>query len=490
MKVPLSRRDFIRSASLLGAAPLWAACRSQPPGLEAQQRGSLRYLKILSTNDEHGWLEQGDGYGGANSLMYKWIHDEKIMQNPDRLLILSSGDLYTGPALSTWFKGESTIDIMNAMGYAAAAIGNHDFDYGLDNLQGRAAQASFPLLSANIRQKSDGAVPNFIQPYVIKAVSEVKVGLVGLTTRETPVDTKPAHVAAFDFLHYETALNEVVPYLRQAGADLVLVLGHICTSEMRTLASAARLLDIPLIFGGHCHELADETVDGVRLVQSGAFMRGYTRVELLFDLSTRKVLSLEVSFHENKPGQVDQSLSERIAGWRARSDPALWEKIGYARQKISRSSAAMAQLLGNAWLAAVPGAQVALAEQRYIQSLPAGEITPASIVGMLAPDDVLIDVALTGAALVEIIEGHRPLVFGLTETDGNYFLAGQLLDPQAAYHVLVPDDIYAGCQGYPFMQVALTAQDTGIGWREPVIKWIAAQKTSWLKPLDDFLSGS
>jgi len=348
----------------------------------------------------------------------------------------------------------------------------------------------FSLISANIRQKTDGAVPDFARPYVIKEVNRIKVGLVGLTTRETPVDTKPTHVAGLDFFHYDTALKEVVPQVRQAGADLILILGHFCTSDMRALASLAHALDIPLILGGHCHEVTNETVDGVLLVQSGAFMRGYTRIDLVFDLSTRKVISLEAGFHENQPGKVDRSLSDRIAGWRSRSDPDLWKKIGYARQKISRRSTTMAHLLGKAWLAAVPGAQLILVEPRYIQNLPAGEITPASVIGMLAPEDVLIDVELTGSRLVEIIKEHQPLVGGLLEKDGYVFPDGQPLDLEVAYHVLVPDDIYAGCQGYPFAQVALSAWDTGIGWREPVTAWIKAQKTSWINPLENFLEES
>jgi 5'-nucleotidase/UDP-sugar diphosphatase len=490
MKYPLSRRDFLRSASILGAASLLAACSPAKPGLERFGSENLRHLIILHTNDEHGWLEQGRDFGGADSLMYRWLHQEEVGDQAERTLILSGGDLYTGPALSTWFKGESAIDVMNAMGYQAAAIGNHDFDYGLDNLQQRAAQANFPFISANIRQKSDGAVPPFAQPYAIKMVNGIKVGLIGLTTRETPIDTKPAVVAGLDFLHYEHALQEVVPQVRQAGADLILVVGHICTSEIRSLVSLAHELDVRILFGGHCHEVTSEIVEGVALVQSGSFMRGYTKVELLFDTVTKKVTDLEVSFQSNEPGKADKALAERIRTWRAQSDPGLWEKIGYARQKISRTSAEMGQLLGQAWLSAVEGAQVALADSRYIQSLPVGDITPADVIAMLAPDDVLVDITLTGAQLVEIFDAHRPLIGGVAENDGFRFADGQQLQPATVYRVLVPDDIYEGCQGYPLKQMALSAYNTGIGWREPVIDWITSLKTSRLIPLGKFLHGS
>jgi len=74
-----------------------------------------------------------------------WRKAEAVDHDPN-LLVVSSGDLWTGPALSTCFAGESTIDVMNAMGYRAAAIGNHDFDNGVDVLRLRAAQQiSFPV---------------------------------------------------------------------------------------------------------------------------------------------------------------------------------------------------------------------------------------------------------------------------------------------------------------------------------------------------------
>lgn len=488
MKPALSRRDFMRSASLLGAASLLAACSPARPGMESLENDNLRRLLILYTNDEHGWLEQGRDFGGADSLMHQWQHQEKINDHADQVLILSGGDLYTGPALSTWFKGESAIDIMNAMGYQAAAIGNHDFDYGLENLQRRAEQAKFPLLSANIRRKSTGARPSFARPYWVKSVNGVNLGLTGLTTRETPVDTKPAVVADLEFLPYEQALAEVVPQVRQAGADLVFVLGHLCTNEIRTLAPLARQLDIPILFGGHCHEITNEVVDGITLVQAGNFLRGYTKIELLFELPAKKVTRLETSYHENMPGKVDRELAERILSWRAQAPSFLWEQIGYARQKISRTSAEMGRLLGQAWLSAVEGAQVALAESRYIQSLPAGEITPASIISMLATDDVLVNVALSGAQIIEFFEAFRPLVGGLVEKDGFRFENGQPLQLEAVYQVLAPDDIYEGCQGYPLKQMALSASNTGLGWREPVIDWISALRTSPLKPLEKYLA--
>ena len=83
-------------------------------------------ITILYTNDEHGWIEETDASNGAAKLMGKWTNQDEY-DGDESYLILSGGDMWTGPAISTWFEGESTVEVMNAMGYDAAAIGNHEY---------------------------------------------------------------------------------------------------------------------------------------------------------------------------------------------------------------------------------------------------------------------------------------------------------------------------------------------------------------------------
>ncbi|MBT8395898.1 MAG: hypothetical protein KJN92_02980, partial [Gemmatimonadetes bacterium] len=144
-----------------------------------------RTLTVLYTNDEHGWLEEGSGTDGPAKLMGLWRNAEGYRESGD-FLILSGGDNWTGPAISTWFQGESTVDVMNVMGYSATAIGNHEFDFTVDGLRARASQATFPFLAANIRLKGTNTSPDFATPYVIRNVNGIRVGLVGLASQSTP----------------------------------------------------------------------------------------------------------------------------------------------------------------------------------------------------------------------------------------------------------------------------------------------------------------
>jgi 2',3'-cyclic-nucleotide 2'-phosphodiesterase/3'-nucleotidase len=211
---------------LLGAAAFVSSCVAPGEDFAGRETDNIRRLMILYTNDEHGWMEAWEGASGADGMSHLWSSQEGY-DPAEPFLILSGGDMWTGPALSTWYEGESMIDVMNAMGYQAAAIGNHDFDYGQESLRARHAQASFPFLSANIRRKDGGSVPDFALPFTTLNVNGINIGLIGLTTVETPVDTQPDFVADLDFLPYEQALREVFPQVKAAGADLILVVGHI-----------------------------------------------------------------------------------------------------------------------------------------------------------------------------------------------------------------------------------------------------------------------
>src|SRR5512136_1350313 len=113
-------------------------------------------ITILHTNDEHGWILPAERNkttlaSGAAELMGVWQKNEGY---PNASTIaLSSGDMWTGPAISTWFMGEPTAEVMNAMGYRAAAVGNHDFDFGRDVLKQHRAASKFPFLAANVTIK-------------------------------------------------------------------------------------------------------------------------------------------------------------------------------------------------------------------------------------------------------------------------------------------------------------------------------------------------
>ncbi len=455
-------------------------------------------LTVVYTNDEHGWMagektSQGEEEGqGAAELAGLWATE---FSESDIVLPLSGGDNWTGPAISTWFEGESMVEAMNTMGYAAAAVGNHEFDFGLDGLSDRTEQADFPYLGANICYKDSGEVPTDlgIQPYAIIEVAGLKIGLIGLAYEDTPSVTNPVNVAGFDFIDYEETLREFVPEVRSMGVDLIFVPSHICEWELSQLARDVDDLGIALFGGGHCHEeFSDQTGEAV-LLGGGSNLRGYAFATFEVALSTGEYEVIDIGTEENFGGTPHPQVAEIVAHWQALTDEELNVVIGYLENEIEQRSDEMAALTTESWLWAYP-ADVAITNWGGMRDrLPAGDVTYASIISVMPFDNVLMDVALTGAELEQVLESgdYLPAIGGLYLERGQWILkeSGQPLDPEATYNLLVTDFLYAGGDDYHIAEFDPEAYNTAINWRQPVIDWILEQESSSENPLDAAIQG-
>ncbi len=131
----------------------------------------VNYLDILYLNDLHGSIEKGtEELGLAYIANYVNYHRN---QNPDGVVLLAGGDMFQGSALSNYYQGRSTLEIMNAMGFDAMTLGNHEFDWGIDVVtnyfDGVASngEADFPLLGANVYYEGTQTIVEHIDPYTI-----------------------------------------------------------------------------------------------------------------------------------------------------------------------------------------------------------------------------------------------------------------------------------------------------------------------------------
>lgn len=451
----------------------------------APDNGEQTYqIIILYTNDEHGWMEPTDTHGGAAGMMGLWRNNEGYTEDGP-FLILSGGDMWTGPAISTWTKGESMADVMNAMGYDAAAIGNHEFDFKIEELNQRATQSDFPFLSANIREKETGAIPDFATPYIAIEVNSVRVGLIGLTTTSTPYTTFPDNVKDYDFISYDVALEEIVPQVREDGAELLIVIGHLCYSEMEELSPIAAQLGIAIIGGGHCHELVNELINNVSIIEAGSYMRHYIKVDIIFNTTTDTIVSMNRNIYENTGGVPDQEIETTVSIWQDEVNEKLSEVIGYADQEINMNSNAMYNMVTDSWLFSYPLADISLTNIGGIrQSIPAGDITFGTIVGVLPFENNIINMELTGAQLVECI--GNLIVGGMTTIGGYQLSDGTPINPDITYQVLTIDYLYSRSD-YCFQYYDLYPYNTSIHYRQPLIDWIKSLDTSVANPLDSYL---
>ncbi len=470
---------------LSGIILLTLSCKSHPVKPE-DKHGVFNKatVNIIYTNDEHGWMEAGKDQDGAASMMGLWRSQAGYTDDASTLVI-SGGDNWTGPAISSWFHGASMAEVMNAMEYDVSAIGNHEFDFTAANLAERAGEAVFPYLAANLRRKADGAIPRYALPYTIEENNGVRVGIVGLASVTTPLSVFPAYVAEYDFIAYETALNEVLPQVRAENVDMVIIVGHLVGEEMEALAPYAASNNIPLITGGHSHEMIDRRVRGVTLFQAGSYMQHYGHIQIDWDTKTDTLIGMRTSILENRDGVPEASVAAIVESWQAKADAALAEVIGYVDEEVDRYAPAMANMITDSWLRAMPRAQVALTNQGGVrQSIPAGDITLATMVGLLPFENSIYQLEVTGAQLLEVIPGMEPA--GVKNDNGWVFMNGEPIVADSVYTLLTTDYIYSLTDNN-LSDWDSNPYDTGVNWRQPLIDWIKSLKTGTSNPLNQYL---
>ncbi|HIF6625919.1 TPA: bifunctional UDP-sugar hydrolase/5'-nucleotidase UshA [Serratia marcescens] len=231
----------------------------------AWEKDKTYAITILHTNDHHGHFWQNDHgeYGlGAQKTLVDGIRREVAAQGGS-LLLLSGGDINTGVPESDLQDAEPDFRGMNLVGYDAMAIGNHEFDNPLSVLRQQEKWATFPLLSANIYQKSSGQ--RLFKPYALFDKQGIKIAVIGLTTDDTAKIGNPEYFTDMEFRVPAQEAKQVVEQLRKDEKPDVIIaathMGHYDNGEHGSNAPGdvemARSLPagyLDMIVGGHSQD--------------------------------------------------------------------------------------------------------------------------------------------------------------------------------------------------------------------------------------------
>ncbi len=457
--------------------------------LTASDPESIREVTVLYTNDEHGWMEGMEAGQSAANLFALWQAREGFTADGP-FLVLSGGDNWTGPAISTWTAGESMVEVMNAMDYDASAVGNHEFDFGLPAFAQRASEADYPYLSSNTRWHENNDVPTDIGilPYTVKTVNDVRFGIIGLTTRDTPTTTNPLNVAELDFIDYEQALRDTVPAVRSEDIDLLLVIAHVCVDELEPLIRATQDLNIAMMGAGHCNELEARRIRETVLLGGGFHFTAYAKASFTYDTANDRLLRSRFATNESAHDEAAPTIARLVNKWSEQTEEILSEPVAWLASPVARRSAELEQAVVNSWLLADSTADVAITNAGGIRiDLPAGEINVGTVVALMPFDNTIIAVNISGAVLRDALEnGSRPIVGGLQKRGNDWVLSrsGQALSDTDSYRVLVNSFMYAGGDGYAMLpQADPSGFDTGINYRQPFQDWLQSQGSSASNPL-------
>lgn len=221
-------------------------------------------LVILHSNDTHSQIEpqtvgENKGLGGYER---RENYIEKIRKEYPNVLLMDAGDYSQGTPYFTLFKGDVEIELMNALGYDVATIGNHEFDNGTAELARRVKMASFPIVCANY-DFTGTALEGIIKPYTVIEKGGLKIGVIGVLTDIMSL-VSPKNVKGIKYIEPYNVVNKLASKLKKKEkCDLVILLTHLGFDGGSKHAPsddmvAAQSKDIDIIIGGHSHTYITE----------------------------------------------------------------------------------------------------------------------------------------------------------------------------------------------------------------------------------------
>ncbi|WP_329351177.1 5'-nucleotidase C-terminal domain-containing protein [Streptomyces sp. NBC_01261] len=469
--MPLNRRKFLKKSAVTGAGVALAGAAAAPAAQAAERKKPGRHAKrysltVMGTTDLHGHVfnwdyfkdaEYADAKGNAMGLarvstLVNQIRQEKGRRNT---LLLDAGDTIQGTPLTYYFAKVDPItakggpvhpmaQAMNAIGYDAAALGNHEFNYGIETLRKFEDQCRFPLLGANAldaKTLKPAFPPYFIKKFQVPGAPPVRVAVLGLTNPGIAIWDKAYVQGKLVFPGLEEQAAKWVPKLRSMGADVVVVSAHSGSSgtssygdqlpyvENSAALVAQQVPGIDAILVGHAHVEIPElkvtnTATGRTVVLSEplcyAERLSVFDVELVFEKGRWTVESVAASLRDAKTVADDPKITRLLKDEHALVVEYVNQVVGTATATLTTVDArykdapiidlitkvqedvVKAALAGTAY-ASLPVIAQASPFSRTSE-IPAGEVTIRDLSGLYVYDNTLVAKLLTGAQVRAYLE--------------------------------------------------------------------------------------
>lgn len=469
MKKNIFKRKIV---SLLSSCVLFISMNTSIHAQEPSETNDLR-LVILHTNDVHSRVE-GEAYFA--------YYVKALREQGENVLVLSAGDVLHGQPIASVTRGQSIVDIMNAVGYDILVAGNHEFNYGYHRLRELEKNMNFSLIAANIIYRENNELA--FTPYEIKDFDGFRVGVFGLATPETVTRTNPVNVENLYFLPPVEVAQQMVEVLRGYDVDFIIALAHLgideSTAKHERGTAIAAVEGVNLVVDGHSHDALYEgmLIDGTWLVQAGEHSEYFGVVVVDFidgDVSIKQPRLVSIPDME----VYDTYTMEVIRGLEAELEVLLSEIIGYTpvtldgeRDKVRTGETNLSNLITYSMIR-VTGADLALMNGGGIrETIEAGNITRGDVLTVLPFSNHIVTMDVTGAIILEALEhglsgypadaGHFSQVGGIkiefdsTRESGNRIVSvmfddGRMLEPTATYTLATNNFIAVGGDNYSML---------------------------------------
>jgi 2',3'-cyclic-nucleotide 2'-phosphodiesterase (5'-nucleotidase family) len=369
----------------------------------ASAPGEVRPLTILHLNDIHAHISPSDQGLGGFACLATVIRRERA--NCPECILLSAGDLVQGTPVSTIFHGLPVFEVANLLGFDAATLGNHDFDYGWMQARKFIETANYPLVSANVAGAGNRL---FARPYVILNVNHLRVAVIGALTDDMRNLSTPKLMEEWHTVPVVAAVRRYAAELKDKS-DLIVLLAHITAAEEKEFLDSAP--EIPVIVSGHLHDglERESTRDGRVLVRVKSYAVELGRLDLQVDTEKKAPVSWTW-----KRIPIDASKIEPAAD--VASQVKRWESEVTAR--VDRPLAVSKKEFTHAEVKALieqamrdeTGADFAFMNSGGVRAgLPAGQLLERHIWDIMPFDDLVVIAKVKGSDLPAVaLGGRRP----------------------------------------------------------------------------------
>jgi 2',3'-cyclic-nucleotide 2'-phosphodiesterase (5'-nucleotidase family) len=467
-----------------------------------------RLLRIIATNDFHGTFEprpdsSGVRRGGAAyvATIIAGARAECAASAGCESILLDGGDMFQGTAPSNRTYGATVVALYNMLGYSAAALGNHEWDWGRDSLRARMREARYPILGANV-QFADGRDVPWIPDDTLLTVGPFKVGIVGITTVETPRTTMAINVADLRFVDPAPIVNERARALRARGADAVIVVAHdgafcgrattsdtTCDGEIIDLARSAQ--GVNAIVSGHTHSLVNTRVGSIAIVQARSNGRAVGVIDIPMTSGEAAISVRDVVTDSLQPNLHVDSLVRRVVGAVAAE---MGRPIAQIAEPLRRSGReyALGNLIADAQRAAGKADFSVMNNGGIRADLQAGQATYGSLFEIQPFGNTLYRLTVRGRDLRKYIEqmvsrdqtnvhvSGVSIVYAPAKPAGSRVVSvtmatGQPLRDDATYTVVLTNFLLGGGDGLGVSEAALKTEPLGITDIDALVSYVRAQ---------------
>ncbi|MBI4803446.1 MAG: bifunctional metallophosphatase/5'-nucleotidase [Elusimicrobia bacterium] len=401
---------------------------------------AAKTITVYHTGDVHGWYsarpakwdkENSTRMIGGFAALSSLVKREK---NP--YILLDSGDMFQGTPEGNLTRGMATVTLMNQLNYSAALVGNHEYDYGEDNLKVLISSSAFPWLGGNVYLKDAGKPVDYLKPYIIVEKAGKKIAVIGIAGRHTKTTTLPRFVEHLDFRSETAEAARWTGEVKKLNPDAIVILAHVgfdagligqktdistwtfAVQEMNdgTPAIAKAAAGANVVLGGHNHtglmKGYQDKQSGSLLAESYSELTDVGKIDLEFDDSSGKFTGAGaelIALWTDITGE-DPEVIKTIKGFNATTEKAMEVALGSSEADLVYNPEGLDSPIGN-WMTDAmrrqSGADMAFQNTSGIRSeLKKGAIKMRDIYQVMPFENTAVKLKMTGEQLRKLLSDN------------------------------------------------------------------------------------